>query len=101
MVIPGWQWGRLSKHRGQLIIETTYVSMLRRHAMLARMLDVNRPIHDLWDAQLVTFNNTYIIFSGYNRTEGKLGQKIDYAQTWVIRPAEGDVDAAVGGAMWV
>src|SRR4051812_6774975 len=100
-VIPGWQWGRLRPHRGRLIVEDKYITILKRMAPIARLLPV--PSNgtcppELWDCKLLRLNNDYFVFSGYERIDGDTA----YAQTWVVKPAdESKPVESSGGTTWI
>lgn len=80
--------------RGRLHIQQQSISHLRRYAVVARLIDSKIP--ELWDAQLVYMNGTNIFLSGYNHIEDHTGLVCDYAQSWVISPAEDWPGPAMG-----
>lgn len=103
-VIPGFQWGRLMAYRGRLIVEEKHVACLKRFSPVATLLPEppsGKAPTQLWDCKLIRLNNDYAVFSGYERIVEDW-KEIDYAQTWVVKPAdESEPVVPRGGSEWI
>ena len=80
--------------RGQLNIIEEFDPALHRHTLVARLLDpltgqqMKKP-PALFDASLVTVRSDYMTIRGFERVTAELSTRsTEYAQSWLVEPAE-------------
>lgn len=92
-LVPQWQLGTRKANIGELCVREVLNSTLRRHCRQATLTDLNTgtPCPDLaplWDVQLSFASCDHWILTGFEQVDEDSAGRIDYAQTWILTPAD-------------
>lgn len=87
MLLPRWQLGSLAPARGVLTVRDTYLKDLGRHSMVATLVGMDK-VPDLVDVTLLETLGEHLVLTGFERSDDRSGNRVDYAQTWLLRASQ-------------